>query len=103
ELGEEAARALLAKAQNVARLEPLRRLDEGAPARAVEAPVERRLDRGLLAAADAPAGEACRDDAGVVDHERVASAQQLGQVAHGAIVKLRTAAGAHDQQPGRVP
>src|SRR5262249_61586134 len=98
-----AALPLPAEARDVAGFEPLRGLDEGGPARAVEPPVQRRLDRGLLAAADPPAGEAGWDDAGVVDHEGVAGPQQLGQVAHGAIVKLRTAAGAHDQEPRRVP
>ena len=61
ELAEEADPALLAEAHDVADREPLGRLDEGAPARAVEPLVQRRLDlrlgrRGRCAARAARAG-----------------------------------------------
>ena len=102
ELAEEADPALLAEAHDVAGREPLCRLDERAPARPVEAQVQRRLDRGLAGAApDAPAAQPRRDHLAVVDHERVAGAQQIGQVAHGAIRHRR--AGTHHEQPRGVP
>ena len=52
ELAEEADMALVAETDDVARREPLRRLDEGTPARAVDPLVQRGLDPGLGAATD---------------------------------------------------
>ena len=62
ELAEEADLAFAAEADDVADGKPLAGLDEGAPARAVEALVQRRLDGGLgIAAPDPPAAQARRD------------------------------------------
>ena len=97
ELAEEAHLALFAEAHDVAGGEPLGRPHEGAPARAVEAPVQRRLDGGLGgAAADAAALQPRRNHLGVVDDERVTGLQQVRQIAHAAIVELRPLA-----PPGR--
>ena len=60
----------------VAGLEPPRPLGEGTPAPAAEVAVERHLDRRRAA----PAVQAGRDDAGVVEHHHVARPQQMRQV-----------------------
>ena len=100
ELAEKADLALVAEAHGIADGEPLRRLHERAPARAVEAFDEIRLDRRFRAASDAPPMQARRDHPRVVDDELVAGAQQLRQVAHDAILERR--AGPHDKQPRRI-
>ena len=69
ELAEEADLALLAEPHDVAGREPLCRLHEGAPARAVETAMQCRFDGGLGAAADAPAFQPRRDHLGVVDDD----------------------------------
>ncbi len=101
-LAEEADLAFLPEAHHVARRQPFRGPHEGAPARAVEAPVQRRLDRRLGSAPDAPAAQARRDHLGIVDHERIAGAQQLRKIAHPAVVEFRHQAGPHHQKPRRV-
>ena len=54
------------------------RLREGAPARAVEALVQGRLDpRARIAAPDPPPAQARRNDPAVIDHECVAGPQQI--------------------------
>src|SRR5207237_1007029 len=88
ELPEEANLALLAEAHDVADREPLRGLDESQPARAVETAMQGRLHRRLGPATDATSAKARRDHAGVIDDERVARAQQFGQIAHGAVIEL---------------
>src|SRR5207244_4428942 len=82
ELPEKADLALVAEADRIADGEPLARLGEGEPARAVEALVQIGLDARFLAAPDAAAVQRGRDHAGVVDDELVAGLQQLGKVAH---------------------
>ena len=80
--------------------EPLAGLDESTPARAVEALVQGRLDRGLgFAPPDPPAGQARRNDLAVIDHERIAGPQQLRKIAHAAVFEQSGRAGAHDQKP----
>src|SRR6185369_12529553 len=101
ELAEEADFALVAEPHHVARLKPPSRLRERTPARSVEPPMQRRLDPGLLTTADPPADKPGRDHACVVDHERIARLQQIGQVAHGAVFSYTTRA--YDQQPRRIP
>src|ERR1051326_7095269 len=82
ELAEEAHLALLAEAHHVARLELARRLDEGTPARAVEALMERRLDRRLGSGApDAPAVQGRGDYLRVVDHDLITRREQPRQLA----------------------
>src|SRR5260370_19837684 len=72
ELAEQAHFAFRAEADDVSRRQPLARLREGAPARAVEALMQGRLDRVLgIAAPDPPACQARRNDLAVIDHERV--------------------------------
>ena len=90
ELIEKADPAFAAETHHVARLEPARGLDQGAPARAVE-PLDQvcRYARLVLAAADAAAVQERRNDLGVVDHHGVAGAQQLRQIADCAVLKLR--------------
>jgi hypothetical protein len=103
ELAKEAHPALVAEAQHIAGHQPLRRLHESAPARAIEPPMQRRLDRGLgIAAADAAACQTRRDDPGIVDHQSVARPQEVRQVAHRAVLEFRHLPGAHDQEPGGV-
>jgi hypothetical protein len=50
------------------------------------------------AAADAAAVQERRNDLGVVDHQRIARAQQFGQIADRAVLELRGLAGAHEQE-----
>ena len=57
--------------------------------------------RGSGSAPDAPADEPRRDNSGVVDHERVARPQQVGQIAHDAILESATPR-PHHQQPRRI-
>ena len=102
ELFEKAHAALGAEAHDVADGELARRLDERLPARAVEPLDERRLDPAPLPPADAPAVKLRRDHLGVVDDELVARAQQLGEIAHAAVLALRCRARPHHQQPRRI-
>ena len=81
-LTEKAHPAFLAEAHDVARRQPLGRLDESAPARAVEALVQGCLDHWFAAAADAPAVKPRRNDLTVVDHQRVAGLQEIRQIAY---------------------
>ena len=53
----------------------------------------------MVAAADAAAVQACRNDLGIVDDDGVAGAQQLRQIAHGAVLKARRRARTDDQKP----
>jgi hypothetical protein len=99
ELAEEADLALVAEAHDVALRKPLRRTHEGAPARAIEPLRQGRLDPGLGGVAQPPADEPRRDHLGVVDHQRVAGRQQLGEIAHGAVIELRRAARPHHEEP----
>ena len=97
ELAEEADLALVPEAHHVAGRQPLGGFYEGAPARAIEALVQRRLDGGLhCAAADATPAQASRNDLSIVDHKRVTGAQQVGQIAHAAVIELRRRAWTHD-------
>ena len=97
ELAEEADLALVAETHRVADRNPLAGPGEGGPARAVEPLDQIGLDRRLRAAPDAAAAQTRRDHARIVDHELVARLQQVGQVAHRAILRRR--ARPHDQQP----
>ena len=100
ELAEEAHFALVAEPHHVADREPLGRLHQSLPARAVESFRQRRRDRRLMvAAADAAAREARRDHLGIVDDHRVARPQQRRQIAHDAVFQHRLALRAHDQKP----
>src|SRR6516162_6797009 len=104
ELAEETDFALVPEAYHVARRQPLGGLHESAPARAVEALVQRRLDGRLhCAAADAPAAQPCCNHLGVIDHERIAAAQQVGKIAYATVFQFRRTIRTHDQQPRRVP
>ena len=103
ELTEEAHLALVAEPHDVAGGKPLRRPHKGAPARAVETPVQRRFDGGLgVTAADAAALQPRRNHLGVIDDQRVAGLQQVRQIAHTAIIEFRLLARPHDQQPRRI-
>jgi hypothetical protein len=102
ELAEEADLAFLAEPDHVARCELLAGLGKGAPARAVDALGQRRLDPGVGAAADATAHEPRRDHLGVVDHQRVAGIEQVRQIAHAFVLKPRRAARTHHEQPRRI-
>src|SRR6516225_3408432 len=104
ELAEETDFALVPEAYHVARRQPLGGLHESTPARAVEALVQRRLDGRLhCAAADAPAAQPCCNHLGVIDHERIAAAQQVGKIAYATVFQFRRHARTHDQEPRRVP
>jgi len=66
--------------------------------------VQRCLDgRFEGAAADAPAAQPCCNHLGIVDHERIAAAQQVGKIRHCAVFQFRGTARTHDQEPRRVP
>ena len=100
ELAEEAHPAFIAEAHHVAGRETLGRFDEGLPARAVEATVQRGLDGRLHAAASDPAAaQACGDHLGIVDDQRITGTQQLRKIAHAAVLEFRRRAGPHHQQP----
>ena len=94
ELIEKADPAFAAETNDIARLEAARRLGEGAPARAVE-PFDQVCGyaRLVFAAADTAATQERRNDFGVVDHYRIAGAQQFRQIADQAVLKLRRRAG----------
>src|SRR6185436_6562998 len=98
----EAYLALVAEPHDIARRKPLRRLDESAPARPVETLVQRRFDRRLGTAPDAPAAEPRWYYLAVIDDQGIARAQQVREVAHRPIVELRCRAGPNDQQPRRI-
>ena len=101
ELAQEADPAFLAEAHDIAGRQPLGGLHEGAPARAVDAAVQRGLDRRLHGAApDAPAAQPRRDHLGVVDDERVPGTQQIREIAHDSILEI--GAGTDHQQPCRI-
>ena len=102
ELAEEADLALLAEADDVARRELL-----AGPAKARQRePSSRSVSVasifGVRAAADAAARQPRRDHLGVVDHQRIAGIEQVRQVAHALVRKLRRAARPHHQQPRRI-
>src|SRR5262245_21061241 len=104
ELAEETDLALVPEAHHVAWRYWLGGRHESTPARAVEALVQRRLDRRLHGtAADAPTVQPCCNHLGVIDHERIAAAQQVGKIAHAAVFQFRRTIRTHDQQPRRVP
>jgi hypothetical protein len=100
ELFEEADPAFAAEAHDVADREALARPDQSIPARAVE-PLDQSRGNGrfMLAAADAAAVQARRNDFAVVDDERITRPQQLRQVAHGAILERSRRARTNDQEP----
>ena len=88
---------------HIARHDAFRGLEECAPARAVEAPVQRCLYGGLArAAADAPALQASRNDFRVVDDHRVARPQKVGQIANAAVSEFALRTRMHDKKPRRV-
>ena len=96
ELAEKADLAFVAEAHHVARREPLGGLYERVPARAVEALVQCRLDRRFhCTAANAPAAQPGSDHFGVIDHKRIAGAQQIGEIADATIFQFPRAR-AHD-------
>ena len=97
-LTEKADPAFLAEAHDVARRQPLGRLDESAPARAVEALVQGCLDHWFAAAADATAVKPRRNDLTVVDHQRVAGLQEIRQIAYRPVIKFGRRAGPHNEQ-----
>src|SRR5262249_38722523 len=104
ELAEKADLTLVPETHHVAYRQALGGFHESTPARAIETLVERCFDRRLYrAAADAaptyPRGNHLR----VVDHKRVAGAQQVGEIAHAPISKFGRPAGAHDQQLCCIP
>ena len=80
-MAEQADPALVAEANDVARRELLRRLDQRLPARAVEALDQRCLDLRLGLAADAAAPELGRDHLGVVHDKLVAGLEPSGRSA----------------------
>src|SRR5262249_46005265 len=88
ELTEEAHLALLAETQHVARRGLLARLEERAPMRAVEAAMQGRFDFRLRTLEHA-AMEASGNDFCLVEHEAIARPQQIGQLAHEAILERR--------------
>ena len=64
--------------------------------------MQRDLDSGALAsiASQASSAQPCRNDTRVVDDETIARAQQLGKIAHGAV--LARAVLAHHEKPRRI-
>src|SRR5207302_437262 len=83
ELAEEAHPAFGAEPNDVADSQALARLHEGAPARAIETPMQRRLDDRLgIAPSDAPPGQSRRNDLAVVDHDCITGPQQPREIAH---------------------
>jgi hypothetical protein len=98
ELTEKADLAFVAEADHVASREPFGGLHERTPARAVETLVQCCLDRWFhCAAANAPAAQPGSDHFGVIDHKRIACAQQVGEIAHAAIIQFRRRARTYDQ------
>jgi len=103
-LAEKTGPPFLAETHHVTDLELARGLCQRLPARAVEPPDQRCLDSRLDRGAEPPAAKLRRDHLGVVDDKLIARAQQIGQVAHHAILAFDRAAAAprtrpHHQQP----
>ena len=100
ELAEQAHLAFGAEPDDVAGSQPLAGFDEGAPARAVEALMQGRLDRGLgIAAPDPPPAQSRRNDLAVIDHEGIAGPQQPRQIAHAVVIEYGRRTGPHHQEP----
>jgi hypothetical protein len=87
EMAEQADLAFIAEANDVAGRELLRRLDQRAPARAVQPLDQGRLDLRLGLAADAAAFELGGNHLGVVDDELVAGLQPLRQLGDAAVMQ----------------
>jgi hypothetical protein len=100
ELAEEAHPSLIAEPDHVAGLKLLGRAHQRAPARSVDPLHQGRLDPRLVAATDAPAAQARGDHLRVVENQRVAWSEQIRQVAHAAIIELRSRP--HDEQARRI-
>ena len=93
--------AVVAEVQPVALLQALGRPRQRPPAVGVEPLDQRHRDVGGKVAAPAHALQRRRNDARVVEHQRVAFAQQRRQIAHAAIGERRLAR-RHDEQPRRI-
>ena len=90
--------AVVAEVQPVALLQALGRPRQRQPAVVGEPFDQRDGDVGAKVAAPAHALQRRRDDARVVEHQRIAFAQQRGEIAHAAIGERRLAR-RHDEQP----
>jgi heptosyltransferase II len=87
-LVEKAHPPLGTEAYDIAWRETLRRFDKRQPARSIEPFDQRRRDvRLAIAAPDPPAMQIHGKNLGVVDDERIAPAQERGQIVHGAVVE----------------
>ena len=102
ECAEQAHIAPLAEVDAVAGLEPLGRPRQGLPAIGAE-PLGQG-DRDLRASLVAPAHAAKlgRNDLGVVEHQRIAGCEQIGEIADHAIGERLLGRWIHHQQPRRV-
>ena len=90
EHAKKADTAVSAEADAVALAQALAGLRERLPVRAVDALMQEHGDVGRgLAAPDAAAGQRGGNDAGIVEDEDVAGAQQLRQIAHDAVFETR--------------
>ena len=87
EVAEQADAALVAEADAVADSEALGRPGEGAPAAFVDALVQVEGDLRPALAAQALAVQRGADHARVVEDEGVAGAEQVGEIAHDAVVE----------------
>ena len=88
ERAQQADAPVVAEADAVADGEALGRPREGAPAALVDALVQVEGDLRAVLATHPLALQRRADHARVVEHERVAGAEQVGQVAHEAVVEL---------------
>src|SRR5258705_4103138 len=100
EMAEQADLAFIAEANDIARRELLRRLDQRAPARAIQPLDQRRLDLRLGRAADTAAFQLGGDHLGVVDDKLVAGLQPLRQLGDGAV--MQRAIRLHHQHARRI-
>ncbi len=88
----------MAEVHAVALLQALGRPRQRAPAAGIDALDQRHRDVGGEVAAPPHALQRGRDDARIVEHERVAGAQQRRQIAHAAILERRLAR-RHNEHP----
>ena len=88
ERAQQADASVVAEADAVADAEPLGGPREGAPAAFVDALVQVEGDLRAVVAPPPLALQRRADHARVVEHERIAGAEQIGQVADEAIVEL---------------
>src|SRR5262249_31529676 len=98
ELAQQADSAFGAETYHVAWLETAARLGEGRQARTIKAAMQSRLDLSFDPASDAAARKSGRNDASVVDDQRIAWPQQIGKIPDGTIVPFRHGAGIDDKQ-----